>query len=114
MKEIVSDTTKFEQINIKEYKQLNFLLKSEANVTDLIKCLEDECKISEQEYELIYPRVSSPGILYGSSKVHKPVINVCPKFCPILSTIETPTYKLAKLPVPILLLDIYRYFCNPI
>ena len=29
MKEIVSDTTKFEQINIKEDKQLNFLLKSE-------------------------------------------------------------------------------------
>ena len=28
MKEIVSDTTKFEQINIKEDKQLNFLLKS--------------------------------------------------------------------------------------
>ena len=29
MKEIVSDTTKFEQINIEEGKQLNFLLKSE-------------------------------------------------------------------------------------
>ena len=29
MKEIISDTTKFEQINIKEDKQLNFLLKSE-------------------------------------------------------------------------------------
>ena len=28
MKEIVSDTTKFEQINIKEDKQLNFLSKS--------------------------------------------------------------------------------------
>ena len=28
MKEIVPDTTKFEQINIKEDKQLNFLLKS--------------------------------------------------------------------------------------
>ena len=29
MKEIISDTTKFEQINIEEEKQLNFLLKSE-------------------------------------------------------------------------------------
>ena len=29
LKEIVFDTTKFEQINIKEDKQLNFLLKSE-------------------------------------------------------------------------------------
>ena len=29
MKEIISDTTKFEQINIEQDKQLNFLLKSE-------------------------------------------------------------------------------------
>ena len=56
----------------------------------------------EKEYELIYPRGSRPGILYGSSKVHKPVINNCPKFSPILSTIGTPTYKLAKALVPIL------------
>ena len=37
MKEIISDTTKFEQINIEEDKQLNFLLKSEKKVMDLIK-----------------------------------------------------------------------------
>ena len=102
MKEIVSDTTKFEQINIEEDKQLNFLLKSEKKVIDLIKRLENEGKISEKEYELIYSRGSRPGILYGSPKVHKPVINNCPKFCPILSTIGTPTYKLAKFLVPIL------------
>ena len=41
--------------------------------------------------------------MYGSPKVHKPVINNCPKFSPILSTIGTPTYKLAKFLVPILL-----------
>ena len=29
MKEIISDTTKFEQMNIEEYGKLNFLLKSE-------------------------------------------------------------------------------------
>ena len=40
--------------------------------------------------------------MYGSAKVHTPVINNCPKFCPTLSTIRTPTYKLAKLLVPIL------------
>ena len=102
MKEIVSDTTKFEQINIEEDKQVNFLLKSEKKVIDLMKRLENEGIISEKEYELIYPRGSRPGILYGSSKVHKPVINNCPKFSPILSTIGTPTYKLAKALVPIL------------
>ena len=102
MKEIVSDTTKFEQINIEEDKQLNFLLKSEKKVIDLIKRLENEGKISEKEYELIYTRRSRPGILYGSPKIHKPVINNCPKFRPILSTIGTPTYKLAQFLVPIL------------
>ena len=102
MKEIVSDTTKFEQINIEEDKQLNFLLKSEKKVIDLIKRLENEGKISEKEYELIYPRGSRPGILHGSPKVHKPVINNYPKFRPILSTIETTTYKSAKFLVPIL------------
>ena len=102
MKEILSDTTKLEQINIKEDKQLNFLLKSEKKVIDLIKRLENDGKISEKEYELIYPRGSTPGILYGSPKVRKPVINNCPKFRPILSTIGTTTYKLANVLVPIL------------
>ena len=47
----------------------------------------------EKEYELIYPRGSRPGILYESPKVHKAVINNCPKFRPILSTIGTRTTK---------------------
>ena len=68
-----------------------------------MKPLENEGKISEKEYELIYPGGSRPGVLYGSLKVHKLVINNCAKFCPILSTIETPTCKLAKFLVPILL-----------
>ena len=49
MKEIISDTTKFEQINIEQDKQLNFLLKSGKKVIDLIKRLENEGKISEKE-----------------------------------------------------------------
>ena len=51
MKEIISDTTKFEQINIEEDKQLNCFLKSEKKVIDLIKRLENEGKISEKEYK---------------------------------------------------------------
>ena len=70
MKEIISGTSKFEQINIEEDKQLNFLLKSEKKVIDLIKSSENEGKFSEKEYKLIYPRGSRPGILYGSPKVH--------------------------------------------
>ena len=40
--------------------------------------------------------------MYRSSEVHKPVINNCRKFHPILPTIGTPTYKIARWLVPIL------------
>ena len=89
--------------NIEVDKQLNFFFKREKKVIELIKRLEKEGKISEKEYELIYARGSRPGILYGSPKFHKPVITNCPKFRPILSMIGTPTYKLAKFLVSILL-----------
>ena len=69
----------------------------------MIKRLENEGKNSEKEYELIYHRGSRPGILYGSPKFHKSVINGCPNFRPFLSMIGTPTYKLATFLVPILL-----------
>ena len=68
----------------------------------LCKAFNSLSKISEKEHELVYPRGSRPGILYGSPKVHKPVITNCPKFCPIMSMIGTPTYKLAKFLVPTL------------
>ena len=48
MKETISNTRKFEQINTEEDKQINFLLKSQKNVIDLIKPLENEGKISEK------------------------------------------------------------------
>ena len=40
MKYIISDTSKFEQINLEENKQLNFVLKSGKKVVDLIKRVE--------------------------------------------------------------------------
>ena len=42
------------------------------------------------------------GIMYGLCKVQKDTIDNCPLFRPILSAINTPTYKLAKFLVPIL------------
>ena len=58
---------------------------------------------SKKEYDSIYPTGSSPGIIYGSAKLHKPIIDNCPSFRPILSATETPTYNLAMFLVPILL-----------
>ena len=40
--------------------------------------------------------------MYGLCKVHKGIIENCPPFRPILSVINTPTYKLAKFLVPFL------------
>ena len=40
--------------------------------------------------------------MYGLRKAHKDIIDNCPPFRPILSAINTPTYKLAKFLVPIL------------
>ena len=42
------------------------------------------------------PVGSQPGVLYALVKVHKKVIDSCLVFQPILSAIETPTYKIAK------------------
>ena len=89
IKELISDTSKFQPINIEEEKQLDFLLKSEEKVINLIKRLENESKISEKQYEQIYSRGFRSGILYESPKFYKPVINSCPKFRPVLSAIGT-------------------------
>ena len=48
------------------------------------------------------PVGTTPGIMYGLCKVHKDIIDSFPPFRPILSAINTATYKLAKFLVPIL------------
>ena len=58
--------------------------------------------ISEETYNKLRPVGSKPGTLYGSAKVHKPIINGLPPFRPILSAIGTPTHKLAKFLVFVL------------
>ena len=40
--------------------------------------------------------------MYGSSKIHKPLVNGFPKLRPILSALNTGTYKWAKFFVPLL------------
>lgn len=48
--------------------------------------------------------VTRSGIVYGIFNVHKDIAIKCPLFGPILFTVNTPTYKLAKL-VPILKIE---------
>ena len=48
------------------------------------------------------PCGSQPGVLYGLCKVHKGSDGQSPPFRPILSAINTPSYKIAKFLVPML------------
>ena len=93
IKDILSDSTKFKKFEIDENKQLNSLLNSEKKLKRVSQ---------EEEYNSNYPTGSRPGILYDSAKVHKRIIDNCPSFRPILSTIGRPTYNLAKFLISIL------------
>ena len=74
----------------------------ESRVTDVLKNLRDKKEISIEQYKDLSPSGSRPGIMYGLAKVHKIVRDGLPSIRPILFTIGTPTYKLAKFLVPIL------------
>ena len=57
--------------------------------------------MSKEICKFVKPVETSPGIMYGNCKVHKQV-DGCPPFQPILSALQTPSYNLAKILVPIL------------
>ena len=60
------------------------------------KLLKVKETIDKSTYKSIKPVGSRTGILRGSSKTHKETRNGLPPSRPILSAIDTPTYKLAK------------------
>ena len=95
------------QLPIDEDKWINYIVNLESKLKDHFKVLKNEEKISEKEFDSICPVGTTPGILYGNPKVHKTVVNNTPKFRPILSAINTPTYSLGKFLNPI---KHFRYF----
>ena len=102
MKKILSDTSKFQKLSIDKNKVLNHIVSIENRITEVLKKLKEKQQISEKKYKDLHPVGSRPGILYGRAKIHKPIGDGVPSFRPILSDIGTPTYKLAKLFVPLL------------
>ena len=64
--------------------------------------MRDENSVTTDLYKYLYPQGSQPSIMYGLSKIHKPLVNGFPKLRPILSAVNTGTYKWAKLFVPLL------------
>ena len=102
MSKILNNSAKFEMLQFDHDKGLNYILKLEKKIINVLKDLNNKEEITEVDYNHLYPCGSSPGILYGMAKVHKPVTDRCPSLRPILSAIKIPSYKLAKFLVPLL------------
>ena len=60
-------------------------------MTSELKLLKEKEIIDKSTFKSIKPVGSRPGILYGSSKIHKETRNRLPPFCSILSAIDAPT-----------------------
>ena len=78
MTEILSDVDKFKNLDGKTVKELNLLLKHEEKLISFLKGVKRS--IDEDLYKSLYLQGSQPGIMYGSSKIHKPLIDGFPKF----------------------------------
>ena len=100
MTEMLSDIDKFQKLNVKPGKELNLLLKHEDKLVSFLIGIKKY--IGENLYQNLYPQGSQPGIMYGSSEIHKPLVNGYHKLRPILSALNTGTYKWAKFFVPLL------------
>ena len=93
---LLSDKSKFGPTKEDDpLKQVNFL---QEKLRVLLRKLKDKGSISSQQYDLVYPQGSQLGVMYGSPKIHKAG---CP-VRPILSSINTANYRLAKFLVTVL------------
>ena len=97
---MLSDSSKFKKFNVKPGKEINFLLQHEVRPTNFLKKVKNS--MSEQLYKELYPTGSQLGIMYGLSKIHKPLITNFPKLRPIHSAINTATYSWARFYVPLI------------
>ena len=70
MKEIISDTKEFEQINIEQDKQLNFILKSEKKLIDLI--------IICPKLQILSPHIVTEFSVHDSFSFADKVSSFCP------------------------------------
>ena len=96
IEEILNGNSKFSKLDIPTGKEINHIVNLEKRITTAPKLLKDKEIIDKSTYKSIKPVGSRPGIFYGSGKIHKEIRNGLPPFRPILSAIDTPTYKLAK------------------
>ena len=102
MENLLSDQRKFEKVTLRNYAFLNFVVNQEKRKDTIFKNLVDSNSMSKEMHKFIKQVGTRPGIMYGNCKVHKQQVDGYPPFQPILSALQTSTYNLAKLLVPIL------------
>ena len=100
MKELLSDASKFKEITVEPGKEINLLLQHEGKLNEFLKRVKSS--VTTDLYKHLYPQGSQPGIMYELSKIHKPLVNGFPNLRPILSAINTGTYKWETFFVPLL------------
>ena len=96
----MSDASKFKEITVEPGKEINLLLQHEGKLIGFLKRVKSSA--TTDLYKNLYPQGSQPGIMYGRSKIHKPLVNGFTKLRPVLSAINTGTYKWAKFFGPLL------------
>ena len=85
IKEIISDTSKFEKLN------------EDPNLKRFLRTLKQKNFFNENEYNKLYPSGSAPARIYGTPKMHKFYSSDSfPKLRPIVSSIGTFNYNLAR------------------
>ena len=96
MSKILNNNAKFKMLQFDHGKEQNYILNLEKNINNVLKGLKNKEETTEVDYNHPYPCDSCPRILCGMAKVQKPLINRCLSPRPILSAINTPSYKLVK------------------
>lgn len=74
---------------------MNFIVKVEKHIKNFLEDLKFEV-ISGTVIKNLKPRGPRFEILYGLREVQKQLVDNCPSFTPIMSTVKTPSYNLAK------------------
>ena len=64
LNQILDGTSKFKRLRVEEGKALSHTIYMEESIIDLPKSLKNQNKISEQNYDNLYPSDSKPGIFF--------------------------------------------------
>ena len=106
---LISDTGKFKPL------ACDVTLKREGQLQRFLRKLKQKGFLNDTDYDKMYPSVSQPGRIYGLPKMHKFLPDshgLSLKFRPIVSSIGTYNYSLAKYLCNMLTPYLPSHFCT--